>query len=103
MRCILNASKTARRSAVNLAATVIVLAGVIFAGAPANADDSTTQRTMSKRQTIVQMVGCMRKRMSANQSHSYNDAMKACKEQLSQEVDNSPSGALVASDAPRKP
>ena len=103
MCCILNASKTARRSAVNLAATGIVLTGVILVGAPANADDSTSQRTMSKRQTIVQMVACMRKRMAVNQSRSYNDAMKACKEQLNKESDNSPSGALVASDAQQKP
>jgi hypothetical protein len=88
---------------VNLAATVIVLAGMIFVGAPAHADDSSSQRTMSKRQTIVQMVGCMKKRMAASQSRSYNDAMKACKDQLSKESDNSPAGPLVASDAARKP
>jgi hypothetical protein len=103
MRCILNALHSSRRIAVNLAATGIVLTGVIFVGAPANADDSISQRTMSKRQTIVQMVGCMRKRMAASQSRSYNDAMKACKEQLNKESDNSPSGALVASDAAPKP
>ena len=45
----------------------------------------------------------MRKRMAVNQSRSYNDAMKACKEQLNKESDNSPSGALVASDAKQKP
>jgi hypothetical protein len=103
MRCILNTLGSSRRIAVNLAATGIVLSGVILVGAPANADDSASQRTMSKRQTIVQMVGCMRKRMAASQSRSYNDAMKACKDQLNKESDNAPSGALVASDAPPKP
>jgi hypothetical protein len=103
MRCILNTLHSSRRIAVNLAATGIVLTGVILAGAPANADDAASQRTIAKRQTIVQMVGCMRKRMAASQSRSYNDAMKACKDQLSKESDNSPPGALVASDSPPKP
>jgi hypothetical protein len=82
---------------------VIALTGVIFAGTPALADDSTSPPTMSKRQMIVQMLGCMRKRMSANKNGSYNDAMKACKDQISKQSDNLPSGALVASDPPAKP
>jgi hypothetical protein len=82
---------------------LIVLTGVIFVGTQARAVDSTSQPTMSKRQMIVQMVGCMRKRMSANKSRSYNEAMKACKDQINKESDDLPSGALVASDTPAKP
>ena len=81
---------------------LIVLTGVIFVGTQARAVDSTSQPTMSKRQMIVQMVGCMRKRMSANKSRSYNEAMKACKDQINKESDDLPSGALVASDTPAK-
>ena len=82
---------------------VIALAGAIFVGAQALAVDSTSQPTMSKRQMIAQMVGCMRKRMSADKSSSYNAAMKACKDQINKHGDTFPSGALVASDTPAKP
>ena len=58
---------------------------------------------MIKRQMIVQMVGWMRKRMSANKESSYNEAMKACKEQINSQRDDLPSGALVASDTAAKP
>jgi hypothetical protein len=82
--------------------TVIATTGVIFIGAQALAIDSMHQSTMSKRQMIVQIVGCMKKRMAANKSSSYNEAMKACKNQ-NKESDNLTSGALVASDTPAKP
>jgi hypothetical protein len=83
--------------------TAIALTGVIFVGTQALAVDSTSQPTMSKRQMFAQMVGCMRKRMSANKSSSYNDALKACKGQINKQSDNLSSGALVASDTPAKP
>jgi hypothetical protein len=81
---------------------IIALTGVIAVGTQAHAVDSTSQSTTSKYQTIVQLVGCMRKRMSANKGRSYNEAMKACKDQ-NKESDHLPSGALVASDIPAKP
>jgi hypothetical protein len=83
--------------------TVIATTGVIFVGAQALAIDSIHQSTMSKRQMIVQIVGCMKKRMAANRSSSYNEAMKACKDQINKEGDSLTSGALVASDTPAKP
>ena len=45
----------------------------------------------------------MKKRMSTNKAISYNEAAKACKDQLNKQSDNSISGTLVASDAPGKP
>jgi hypothetical protein len=83
--------------------TTIALTGVIFVGTQALAVDSTSQPTVSKRQLFAQMVSCMRKRMSANKSSSYNDAMKACKDQINKQSDNLSSGTLVASDTPAKP
>jgi hypothetical protein len=82
--------------------TVIALMGIVV-GTQGLAVDSTRQPTMSKRQMIVQMVGCMRKRMSANRSSSYNEAMKACKDQMNKESDNLPSVDRVASSPPAKP
>jgi hypothetical protein len=82
---------------------VIATAGAIFLGSQALAIDSVNQSTMSKRQMIAQMVGCMKRRMSANKDSSYKEAMKACKDQINKGRDNSPSDALVASDTQAKP
>ena len=82
---------------------IIAITGVMFAGAQARAVDSPSQSTTSKRQMIVQIVDCMKKRMSADKSRSYNEAMKACKDQINRESDDLSSGALVASDARAKP
>jgi hypothetical protein len=103
MQGILNTLDIRRRIPMNRAVTAVALTSAIFVGTPALAADSTSQPTMSKRQMIVQIVGCMRKRMSANKSSSYNEAMKACKDQINKQSDNLPSAALVASDAPAKP
>jgi len=85
----------------NRVVPIIALTGVIFVAAQAQAIDSTSQSTTSKRQMIVQMVDCMKKRMSADKSRSYNEAMKTCKDQMKESDDLSP-GALVASDTSAK-
>ena len=81
--------------------TAIAMTGLLI-GAQALAD-STGQPTISKRQLIAQLLGCMRKQMSANNTISYNEAMKACKDQISKQTDNSASRTLVASDTQTKP
>jgi hypothetical protein len=80
---------------------IIALSGAIAIGTRALAADSTSQPAMSKRQLLAQVVECMKKRMSANKNSSYNEAMKACKEQINKESDNLSSGALVASGGER--
>ena len=82
----------------NRVMTVIALSGVIFVGTRALAADSVSRSTMSKRQMVAQIIGCMKKRMSANKNSSYNEAMKACKDQIKRENGELPSGPLVASD-----
>ncbi len=82
--------------------TVIAMIGLLI-GARALAVDSIAQPAMSKRQLIAQMVGCMRKQMSADHTISYNEAMKMCKDQMNTQSDNSAPRTLVASDAPAKP
>jgi hypothetical protein len=82
---------------------VIAMTTAMLVGARALAADSVTQPTMSKRQLITQMLGCMRKQMSASSSISYNAAMKACKQQMSGQHDDSASRTLVASDGLTKP
>jgi len=82
--------------------TAIAMTGLLIS-AQALAVDPTGQPTMSKRQLIAQMVGCMRKQMAANKAISYNEAMKTCKDQMNTQSDNSASRALVASDTLTKP
>jgi hypothetical protein len=86
----------------NRVVTVIALGGVICVGTRALAVDSISQSTVSKRQMLAQIVGCMKKRMAADKNSSYNEALKACKDQIKRETDDSPPGALVASDTPAK-
>jgi hypothetical protein len=82
---------------------MLVSIALTFVVAQAHAVDSTSQSTMSKRQMIVQMADCMKKRMSADKSRSYNEALKVCKDEMNKEQGDSPSGALVASDgAPKR-
>jgi hypothetical protein len=87
----------------NRIVTVIVFIGVIVLGRQALAVDDAGQSKMSKRQMIAQVVNCMKKRMSADRNTSYNEAMKACKDQVNRENETLPAGALVASDHPAKP
>lgn len=87
----------------NRVLTVIAMTSVMLVGARALAVDSVSQSTMSKRQLIAQMVGCMKKQMAADNTISYNEAMKACKDQISKQSDNSTSRTLVASDTLTKP
>ena len=81
---------------------IALIIATIFVGTRARAVDSTSQSTMSKRQTIAQIVDCMRKRMSADKSRSYNEAMKACKDQIHKESDDLSPGVLVASESSPK-
>jgi hypothetical protein len=82
--------------------TALAMTGLLI-GAQALAADSPGQPTISKRQLIAQIVGCMRKQMSANNAISYNEALKTCKNQLNTQSDNSASPTLVASDTLTKP
>jgi hypothetical protein len=82
--------------------SVIAITGAMFVGAQALAVDSGSQSSMIKRQLIAQTVGCMRKQMSTNNTISYNEAMRACKDQIAKQSDNSASRTLVASDTPAK-
>jgi hypothetical protein len=83
--------------------TMIALGVVMLTGAQAIAVDAVSQSTMKRRQLIVQVSNCMKKRMSANREISYNAASKVCKDQVNNQTSNSVSVALVASASPAKP
>ena len=82
---------------------MIAFCTVIIVGAQAIAVDTIDQSPISKRQMIVQVVNCMKKRMAANREISYNAAAKLCKNQVNNQSNNSASVAVVASDSPAKP
>jgi hypothetical protein len=82
-------------------ASVIAIICTVLIVARAHALDFASP-SMSKRQMIEQVASCMRKRMSADKTVSYNEAAKACKVQVSKQRDNSASGAIVASHTPAK-
>ena len=58
--------------------TVIAMTGMMFVGAQVLAGNSRNQAALNRRHVI----DCMSKRMSANKAVSYNEAAKACKDQL---------------------
>jgi hypothetical protein len=83
--------------------TTIAVGIVTLAGAQAIAVDAISQSTLKKRQMIVQVLNCMKKRMSADREISYNAASKVCKDQVNNPGRNPVSVALVASASPAKP
>jgi hypothetical protein len=81
--------------------TAIAMSVVVFVPAHALAD-TFSQSTVSKRQMMVQVIKCMRKRMSADKVISYNAAAKLCETQVNDLGNNSVTFAKEAS-APAKP
>lgn len=81
----------------------MIAMGVLLVGAKAIPDDATSQATLRKHQTIVQVINCMRKRMSVDKGLSYNAAAKVCKSQVDNQSNNSAAVAVVVSDSAAKP
>jgi hypothetical protein len=66
--------------------TVLAMAAVVLFGVQALADP-VRPPVMTKHQMIAKTLGCMRKRMSIDRVISYNEAAKACKDQLAKRSD----------------
>lgn len=71
-------------------------------GTPVVAADAGNHPSMSRHQMAAQVIACMKRRMSADQKISYNEAARSCKEQVDRQNEVSVSGPLVASDTPAK-
>ena len=84
----------------NRMVTVIAMAGLLLVGG-AGGCRGPGQPALTRRQMLTQVIGCMKKRMSASRTISYNEAAKVCKDQLKQS--DSSSAPLVAADTPAKP
>lgn len=79
---------------------ILAISAGILAVSPVFAADHAGQAPMSKRELAGQIVGCMKRRMSADRYISYNQAAKDCKAQVLGRREASPT--LVASDTPGK-
>ena len=77
---------------------MITITGALLAGTQAGATDWKGQSLSSKRQTVSQVIDCMKRRMSSDRAISYNEAAKVCKEQVLAQTGGTSSGPLVASD-----
>jgi hypothetical protein len=75
--------------------------GFLFAAAQSRAADPTQPGMSKRQQQKAQLTECMKKRMFADQTLSYNAATKTCKSQIAKQS-AAASGALVASDTPAK-
>ena len=84
----------------NRMVTVVAMAGLLLVAVQVFAVDPG-QPALTRRQMVTQIIGCMKKRMSASRTISYNQAAKGCKDELKQ--GDGSSGPLVAADTPSKP
>jgi hypothetical protein len=80
---------------------ILATAGAVVAASssPAFAADWNGQPLAVKRQMVSQVISCMKKRMAADRTISYNQAAKICRETVEGQLEKVTSGPLVASDA----
>ena len=81
----------------NLASAIGTIALLMCTETQSLAADSVAQPT-TRRQVILKTVTCMRQRMSADKTISYNAAAKASKDQINRQSGHLASGTLVTSD-----
>jgi hypothetical protein len=77
---------------------VIAIAGSVLGASSALAADPP-HSLAAKRQFASQVIGCMRKRMATDKYISYNQAARACKDEVIKQNDGAETGPLVAADA----
>jgi hypothetical protein len=77
---------------------LITLSGTLITGTVAGAADWKGQSLSAKRQTVSQVIDCMKRRMSSDRAISYNEAAKVCKQQVLAQSEGPAAGPLVAVD-----
>ncbi len=82
--------------------TILAVGVAVLAAAQAPAADWKGQPLSVKRQMVIQVIGCMKKRMAADRLVSYNQAAKECREEVAAQLEKASAGPLVAADAPVK-
>jgi hypothetical protein len=76
----------------------ILVSGAVMLAAQSRAADTLEQSQDSKRQRMVQLVHCVRQRVS-DEGVSYRAAIKSCKEQSTERTANPAAEELLAADA----
>jgi hypothetical protein len=79
---------------------VIATTGTLLAGMQAPAADWKNQSFAARRQTVIQVADCMKKRMARDRAISYNEAAKVCRDQVYRQLPGPPEGPLVAAAIP---
>jgi hypothetical protein len=82
----------------NRVPVVIAVLGALLVGTDASGVDWKNQPLAIKRQAAGMVIDCMRKRMSRDHLITYNEAAKACKQEVAKQFQSSPPGPLVADD-----
>lgn len=77
-----------------LPTAILMAAGVLASSALYAADPPRS--FAAKRQAAMQIVGCMKKRMAADRHLSYNQAGRACRNEVFKQRDGGEAGPLVA-------
>ena len=75
---------------------IIAMAGAILAASHASASDWKGQPPAVKRQIVMQMLACMKKRMYGDPLISYHQASKLCRDEVAGRLDKASPGPLVA-------
>ncbi len=83
--------------------TFVAMSAAMFVGARGIAADAMNQAPISKRQMAIQVVNCMKKRMSADRATSYNAAARVCKDQVNNQSNISVSVASATHNSPASP
>ena len=86
----------------NRGLTLMVVGGAILLGSQALAL-TTIHPAPGRRQMIQQIIGCMKKRMSADRVISYNDARAVCKDQIGKRSATLTAATLAPTDKPTRP
>jgi hypothetical protein len=81
---------------------VFAVAGAVLAAAQAPAGDWKAQPLAVKRQLVVQVIECMKKRMSGDRHISYNQAAKQCRDEVERHLEKASAEPMVAADTPAK-
>ena len=81
---------------------VIAIVCGVLVGMLAPAAASAGSYYSAKRQTASLVNECMKKRMYSDRSISYNEASRACKDQVRKQRDTGAPGPLVAADTSPK-
>lgn len=97
-----DAAPATRRFARRCVPAMIGIGYAMFSGPPAHAIDSQRSLTNARHQIALQMLKCMRARMSASRTIWYNEAQLLCQQELAGQHGTPAAGKLLAAESAAK-